>query len=164
MDQIVTRNQVVYLTYTIWDQAGRLFEQYDLPIGYVHGVNGPLFEKIEQALEGKKTGDKVEVLLPPQDGFGEHKPELTFTDDIGNVPPEHRRLGSEVMFENDRGEQMEFRVTRIENGRLTVDGNHPLAGQTVKFVVSIVGVRPATLDEIANGMPTDGGGSAPRKH
>jgi FKBP-type peptidyl-prolyl cis-trans isomerase SlyD len=164
MEETVARNKVVYLTYTIWDQAGRLFEQYDLPIGYVHGVNGPLFEKIEQALEGKKTGDKVEVLLAPQDGFGEHKPELTFTDDIGNVPPEHRRLGSEVMFENDRGEQMEFRVTRIENGRLTVDGNHPLAGQTVKFVVTIVGVRPATLDEIANGMPADGGGSGPRMH
>jgi FKBP-type peptidyl-prolyl cis-trans isomerase SlyD len=164
MEETVTRNKVVYLTYTIWDQAGRLFEQYDLPIGYVHGVNGPLFEKIEQALEGKKTGDKVEVVLAPQDGFGEHKAELTFTDDIGNVPPEHRRLGSEVMFENERGEHMEFRVTRIENGRLTVDGNHPLAGQTVKFVVTIVGVRPATLDEIANGMPADGGGSAPKMH
>ncbi len=106
------------------------FGQTDLPIAYVHGANGPLFEKIEQALEGRQAGDKVEVLPPPQDGFGEHKPELTFTDDIGNVPPEHRRLGSEVLFENERGEQMQFRVTRIEDGRLTVDANHPLAGQT----------------------------------
>lgn len=164
MQETVTRNTVVYLTYTIWDQSGNLFEQYDLPVGYVHGVNGPLFEKIEQALEGMDVGDKVEVLLPPQDGFGEHKPELTFTDDIGNVPPQHRQLGSEVTFENDRGEQMMFRVTRIENGRLTVDANHPLAGQTVKFVVTIVALRPATLDEIANGMPADGGGSSPRMH
>lgn len=52
MEETVTRNTVVYLTYTIWDQDGNLFEQYDLPVGYVHGVNGPLFEKIEQALEG----------------------------------------------------------------------------------------------------------------
>lgn len=164
MEETVARDKVVYLTYTIWDQGGRLFEQYDLPVGYVHGANGPLFEKIEQALEGRKVGDKVEVVLTPQDGFGEHKPELTFTDDIDNVPPQHRRVGSEVMFENDRGEQRQFRVTRIENGRLTVDANHPLAGQTVKFVVTIVAVRPATLDEIANGMPADGGGSAPRMH
>lgn len=164
MEDTVIRNTVVYLTYSIWDQGGRLFEQYDLPVGYVHGVNGPLFERIEHALEGRKVGDKVEVTLTPHDGFGEHKPELTFTDDIDNVPPEHRRLGSEVMFENGRGEQMLFRVTRIGEGRLTVDANHPLAGQTVKFVGNIVGLRPATLDEIANGMPADRGGTVLRMH
>jgi FKBP-type peptidyl-prolyl cis-trans isomerase SlyD len=159
----VAHNMVVYLTYTILDQNGGLFEQYDLPIGYVHGVNGPLFEKIEHALEGRQVGDCVEVTLSPRDGFGEHKPELAFTDDIDNVPPEHRRLGSEVMFENERGEQIGLRVTRIEDGKLTVDGNHPLAGQTVKFVVTVVGLRPATLEEIANGMPADSGAS-PRMH
>jgi FKBP-type peptidyl-prolyl cis-trans isomerase SlyD len=164
MENTVTRNTVVYLTYTIHDQNGQLFEQYDLPVGYVHGVNGPLFAKIEQALEGMHAGDKVEVLLPPQDGFGEHKPELTFTDDIENVPPQHRQLGSEVAFANERGEEMQFRVTRIENGKLTVDANHPLAGQTVKFFVTIVALRPATLDEIANGIPADGGGNSPRMH
>lgn len=87
----------------------------------------------------------------------------SITDDIENVPAEHRRLGSEVEFENERGERMTFRVTRIAGGKLTVDGNHPLAGQTVRFVVTVVGVRPATLDEIANGMPADAGGS-PRLH
>ncbi|MBI4194928.1 MAG: FKBP-type peptidyl-prolyl cis-trans isomerase [Betaproteobacteria bacterium] len=159
MEETVTRNKVVYLTYTIWDESGRLFEQYDLPVSYVHGANGPLFEKIESALEGRKAGEQVEVTLSPRDGFGAHQPELTYTDDIDNVPPEHRRLGSEVMFENESGAQMLFRVTRIENGKLTVDANHPLAGQTVKFVVSIVAIRPATLDEIANGMPADAGGT-----
>jgi len=163
MPETVSRNKVVYLTYTIWDQHGALFEQYDLPVGYVHGVNGPLFEKIEQALEGKSIGERVEVTLSPADGFGEHKRELTFTDDIGNVPPEHRRLGSEVAFENERGEEMQLRVTRIVDGKLTVDGNHPLAGQTVNFIVTIVGVRPATLEEIVNGMPADGG-ATPRMH
>lgn len=159
----VSRNMVVYLTYTILDQNGGLFEQIDLPIGYVHGVNGPLFEKIEHALEGRQAGDCVEVTLSPSDGFGEHKPELAFTDDIDNVPPEHRRLGSEVMFENERGERIGLRVTRIADGKLTVDGNHPLAGQTVKFVVNIVGMRPATLEEIASGMLADSGAS-PRLH
>ena len=164
MEDTVTRNTVVYLTYSIWDQGGRLFEQYDLPVGYVHGANGPLFEKIERALEGRKAGDKVEVMLAPDDGFGRHKPELTFIDDIENVPPQHRELGSEVMFANARGEQMLFRVTRIENGKLTVDANHPLAGQTVRFVVNIERLRPATLDEIANGMPADSIGASRRTH
>lgn len=152
----VSRNMVVYLTYTIWDQHGHPFEQYDVPVGYVHGVHGPLFEQIEQALQGRKVGDRVEVVVAPGEGFGEHQPELTFTDDIGNVPPQHRRVGSEVMFENERGEQMLFRVTRIEGDRLTIDANHPLAGQTVRFVVNVVGIRPATLEEIANRMPADG--------
>lgn len=59
---------------------------------------------------------------------------------------------------------MLFRVTRIADGKLTVDANHPLAGQTAKFVVTIVGLRPATLDEVANGMPADGGGNSLRIH
>ena len=160
MENSVSRNKVVYLTYSIIDQQGRIFEQYDLPVDYVQGVNGPLFEKIEQALEGKRVGDRLEVTLTPAAGFGEHKPELAFTDDIANVPPEHRHLGATVMFENERGEQIELRVTRIENGRLTVDGNHPLAGQTVKFIVTVVALRPATLDEIANGLPADGSAAA----
>ena len=164
MRETVARNTVVYLTYTIWDEAGTLFEQHDLPVAYVHGANGPLFEKIEEALQGKAVGDKVEVTLTPEQGFGPHRPELTFTDDIENVPPEHRRLGSEVTFENERGEQMEFRVTRIADGKLTVDANHPLAGQTAKFVVTIVALRPATLDEIANGIPAETGSDSPRLH
>lgn len=163
MERTVSRNKVVYITYTIWDEGGRLFEQYDLPVGYVHGTKGPLLEKIEQALDGRTVGDRLEVTLTAREGFGEHQPELTFTDDIENVPPQHRRLGSEVVFENERGEQLVFRVTRIENGRLTIDANHPLAGQTVKFVVNVVAVRPATLDEIANGVPADGG-AGPRLH
>lgn len=102
--------------------------------------------------------------MSPDDGFGDHKPDLAFTDDIANVPPEHRRLGSEVTFHNDRGEEMQFRVTRIEIGKLTVDANHPFAGQTVKFMVTIVAARPASFDEIANGMPQDAAGQSPRMH
>jgi FKBP-type peptidyl-prolyl cis-trans isomerase SlyD len=102
MEQTVTRNTVVHLSYSIWDQEGRLFEQFDLPVGYVHGVNGPLFEKIERALEGRNVGDRVEVLLGPKEGFGEHKPELAYADDIENVLPQHRRLGSEILFDNER--------------------------------------------------------------
>lgn len=160
--QVVEKNKVVYLTYSILDEGGRVFEQYDIPIGYVHGADSGLFEKIEAALEGFGPGDRVEVELAPEEGFGAHQPELTYTDDIDNVPPEYRHLGAEVTFQNDQGETMEFRVTRIEDGKLTVDGNHPLAGQTATCVVSIVDVRDATLDEIANGRPDEG--SVPKVH
>lgn len=154
-EQKVARNKAVYVTYSIIDQAGSLFEQYDVPVGYVHGGNSPLFEKIEVALEGRGVGDRVEVSLSPGEGFGEHDPGLSFTDDIENVPPEYRHVGAEVEFQNERGESMQFRVSRIADGKLTVDANHPLAGQTVTFVVSVVAIRDAAPDEIANGLPLD---------
>jgi FKBP-type peptidyl-prolyl cis-trans isomerase SlyD len=153
MNEMIGVNKVVYLTYTILDQAGNIFEHSDLPVGYVHGAGSDLFEKIEQALDGKAVGDHVEVVLSPDEGFGPHDGTLTFTDDIENVPAEHRHIGSEVMFENERGEAMTFRVTKIEDDQLTIDANHPLAGQTVKFLVNVVSMREATLDEIANGVP-----------
>ena len=156
-ERTVSENKVVYLTYSILDERGMVFEQYDLPVGYVHGANSGLFEKIENALEGREVGERVEVTLPPDDGFGDHKPELTFTDDIDNVPPEFRRIGAEVTFENEKGESMMFRVTEINDGKLTVDGNHPLAGQTVTFVVNIADIRDATTEEIANGRPFEAG-------
>lgn len=158
----VANHKVVYLIYSILDQNGEVFEQYDMPIGYVHGANSGLFEKIETTLAGHQEGERVEIVLTPADGFGEHQPELTFTDNIDNVPPQFRRVGAAVSFENEAGETKEFRVTKIEDGKLTVDGNHPLAGQTVRFIVNIVDIRDATPEEIANGRPEDA--SAPRLH
>ncbi|HUW29755.1 MAG TPA: peptidylprolyl isomerase [Sulfuriferula sp.] len=162
LKKTVANNKVVYLTYSIIDQNGAVFEQYDVPIGYVHGANSGLFEKIEATLAGHEEGERVEVVLTPADGFGHHQPELTFTDSIDNVPPQFRHVGAAVSFENDAGESKEFRVTKIEDGKLTVDGNHPLAGQTVRFIVNIVDIRDATAEEIANGRPEDA--SAPRLH
>jgi FKBP-type peptidyl-prolyl cis-trans isomerase SlyD len=155
-EAVVAKNKAVYLTYSIVTEEGEVFEQSDLPIGYVHGADSGLFEQVEEALEGARVGDRVEVTLAPEEGFGLHDPKLTFTDDVDNVPPEYRRIGAEVEFENEKGESMQFRVTRIENGKLTIDANHPLAGKTVTFVVNVAAIRDASPDEIANGRPDDG--------
>lgn len=154
-EQKVAKHKVIYLTYSIIDDAGNVFEQSDVPVGYIHGVGSDLFEQVENALDGKAVGERVEVTLSTEEGFGPHRPELTFTDDIDNVPPEFRYIGAEVEFENERGESMQFRVTRIEDGKLTIDANHPLAGKTITFVVDVADIRDATPDEIANGVPAD---------
>lgn len=156
MSEKITRNMAVYLTYTIADEAGKVLEQVDIPVGYVHGAGSALFEQVESALDGRREGDEVEVTLTPDEAFGPHDPALTFTDDIDNVPPQYRYLGAEVEFENNQGGSMQFRVTRIEDGKLTIDGNHPMAGKTITFTVKVVTVRPATPDEIVNGRPADG--------
>lgn len=154
-EQIVSRNKAVYVTYMIKDESGSVYEQYDMPVGYVHGGNSPLFEKIEAALDGCKVGDQIEVTLNPQEGFGEPDPNLSFTDDIENVPHEFRRLGAEVELQNEKGESRLFRVSHIGDGKLTVDANHPLAGQTVTFIVKVENIRDANMDEIVNGLPAD---------
>jgi FKBP-type peptidyl-prolyl cis-trans isomerase SlyD len=83
-----------------------------------------------------------------------------FVDEIENVPPEFRRLGAEVMFENESGETKVFYVTNIADGQLTLDGNASLAGQTVTCLVNIMEMRDATAEEIRNGRPLDANAKA----
>ena len=150
-DQIVTKNKVVSITYRILDDKGELVEQSDIPIDYVHGTDNDMFAKVEQALEGKSVGDSVEVVLPPEDGFGHANPDMTFTDNIENVPPEFRHVGARPMFQNEHGDVTEFVVSKIENGKVTVDGNHPFAGKTMTFKVDVIAIRDATEEELTGG-------------
>ena len=151
-DQFIAQNKVVSFVYSIVDTAGTLLEQSDIPISYVHGGTHDLFEKVEQALDGAVISDTVEVTLTPEEGFGAHDPELTYTDVIENVPDEFRRIGAEVEMMNDQGDSKKFTVTHIEDGKLTVDGNHPMAGKTIIFRIKVTDIRDATPEEQANGV------------
>ena len=148
----IKKDKYVELTYAILNEQGVIKERVDIPIKYIHGRDGGLFLKIEAALEGRTTGEQVEVDLTEQESFGPSDPSLIFTDDMANVPTQFHQVGAEVEMQNDRGEAKKFIVSKIENGKLTVDGNHPLAGQTVKFVVTVGEVRDATSDEIKFGL------------
>lgn len=156
MTDVVEKNKVVSVAYTLLDEKGDIFEYTDLPVSYLHGSGKDLFDKIESALTGRKVGDEVEISLSPADGFGEHDPGLTFTDDLGNVPPEIRKLGQEVEAQNASGGVVKLVVTDIntETSTLTVDGNHPLAGQTVMFKVVVKDIRDATAEELQQGRPS----------
>ena len=152
MADTIAKNKFVSLPYPITDEADEIVERIDLPVPLILGHNSQLIEKIEKALIGKTTGDNVIVKLSAEEGFGPHLPELTFTDDLDNVPEEFRRIGAEVHMQNDQGEVKEFRVTKIENGKLTVDGNHPFAGQAITYNITINEVREPTAEEMANGV------------
>lgn len=146
--ETVRRGKLVSLTYSLINQRGEIFEQTDVPVSYLHGMDSGLFEKVEQALEGKTVGDKVQVTLNPEEGFGPRDPGLTFTDDLDNVPSELRFVGARLEAQNASGETMSFIVTHVNHDKLTVDGNHPLAGQTVQFHVTIQDVRAPTAEEL----------------
>ena len=137
----------------IHKQDGEIFEYTDLPIDYVHGMNSKLFRKVERALEGCTVGDKISVSLSPEEGFGRPDPALTFTDDLDNVPEQLGHLGAQLEAQNPKGEQLTFVVTQISVTTLTVDANHPLAGQTVSFEVTVQNIRDATPAEVRSGEP-----------
>jgi len=148
--EIIKPGKFVSLTYSIRDLDGNILEQSDLPVNYIHGGETELIGGMDAAVTGKGVGDEVSITMKPEDGFGDHDPSLTFTDDIENVPPQFRQLGAEVQMQNETGEVKSFFVTRIENGQLTVDGNHPLAGKTLKVHVKILEVRDATREDAMN--------------
>ncbi|VAW74383.1 FKBP-type peptidyl-prolyl cis-trans isomerase SlyD [hydrothermal vent metagenome] len=150
-DTVVGKQKVVSITYSIVSDSGEVLEQSDIPVSYAHGGVNQMFPDVEAALEGRAVGDSIQVVLPPEKAFGEHDPSLTFVDDIDNVPPEFRHVGAEVEMRNDQGETRSFLVSKIEEGKLTVDGNHPFAGKTLTYAVTINDIRDATDEEMEKG-------------
>jgi FKBP-type peptidyl-prolyl cis-trans isomerase SlyD len=154
-NDIVTAQKVVGFTYLIFDEAGHVLEQSDLPMSYIHGVDGKMYPSAEKAMEGSTIGDEVEVAITPEEGFGYPDPELLYIEKLENVPPEYQHIGAEAMFHNDAGETISMKVTKIENGEITLDANHPFAGKTVTFKITVVSIRNATEQEIGTGEVVD---------
>lgn len=146
-EQTVQPGKYVGLTYAIMDEQGAVVEQHDIPLGFVYGSDTELIGGMDKAILGKKAGDEVEVELAPEEAYGERDPSLTFTDDLENVPPQFRKIGAEVQMQNEAGEVKTFYVTDISDDKLTVDGNHPLAGKKLKVKVKIIEVRDANPGE-----------------
>jgi len=158
MSDLITKNKVVYFTYVVTDEMGQVTEQSDIPFGYIHGVAGVQFEflpALEKKLENKKVGDRIEVRIEPEDGFGFPDKNLIYRDKMENVPEEFRTLGAEAEFKNDDGESRNFVVTDVSEGMVTLDGNHPYAGKVVIFIVTLLDVRDAEPEELVNGRPKD---------
>ncbi len=156
MADTISTNKFVELTYRIVDKSnGEVIEQVEDPLGYVQGDNTLLFNQVTKELEGKSVGDEVEILLKAEDAFGPKIDELIFTDDLNNVPLEYRYIGATVTMQNDKGGTKDFIVSNIEDGKLTIDGNHPLAGKDSIFYVEVLSIRDATADEIIEGGSID---------
>lgn len=149
----VENKKTVFFKYSVVDEAGQIIEQSDIPVGYVHGVPNQMFPKIERSLKGKIVGQSVKVTLKPAEHFGAHNPELQFSDEIDNIPAPYRTVGAEAEFKNEAGEAMKMMVTKVEEGMVTLDGNHPFAGKTVTYTVEITSINDADAQEISMGHP-----------
>jgi len=150
----IVADSVVTLAYKLYSANGELIEESEQPIVYLHGGHHGIFPKIEAALADKRAGDSCSVTLEPDDAFGEYDAELVRVEAQERFP-ESVKVG--MQFEGsgsdaeDDGEGRVFTVTDIADGKVVVDGNHPLAGQRLRFDCKVLDVRPATAEELAHG-------------
>lgn len=156
MSDTVEDDKFVELNYRVIDnKTGDVLVTVDYPLGYVHGVNDVMSEDVTKALYGKKVGDVIEVPIDTTLLYGERDESLVFTDHIENVPEEYREIGMTITMENDKGETRSFIVTRFDDKTLTVDGNNPLCGRDVTFLLEVLSIRDASEEEIEAGGPVD---------
>ncbi len=147
----ICKDTVVTLSYIVRDLDGRTLEESDEPVSYLHGGYDNIFPLVEQALEGRATGETVDLKLQPADAFGEFDEELVRIESR-EVFPDNIEVGMQfVGAPVEGGEEMLYTVTDIADDKVVVDGNHPYAGQAVHFQCTVAEVRAATPDEVAHG-------------
>ena len=121
------------------------------PLTYLHGTSS-LIPGLERELEGKQVGDDLTTVITPADGYGEQDDAL-----IRDIPRsafgDVDDLSPGMLFQGGgEGEAPQvFTVTKITGDQVTVDGNHALAGMTLKFDVSIESIRDAMPEELDHG-------------
>ena len=150
--QHITDGKVVTMQYALTNAQGvSVREASGTAVSYLHGA-GILFDKLEQALTAHTIGDIVTVRLLPDDAFGKRDIELLHEVALDEFPPgENIHVGGKVTGHNENGEPVDFMVTDIRDGIAHLDGNHPLAGQTLVFEVEIQAIRDASSEELAQG-------------
>ncbi|WP_330147307.1 peptidylprolyl isomerase [Shewanella oncorhynchi] len=155
----ITQHSAVTIHYRLSDQEGRLLEDsFDSePMLYLHGTEN-LIPGLEAALDGKSKGEKLDVTISAEEAYGPYHDGLRQAvpleafGDIEDIVP-----GMRFIAETEMG-QRPVQVMEVKDDVVIVDGNHPLAGQSLNFSVEIVDVREASAEEIAHGhIHTQGG-------
>lgn len=154
-----TKNTIVSIDYTLTEVGGEVLDTSKArePLSYLHG-NGNIIPGLESSLEGKSAGEHLNVTIPPADAYGELDAEKMMEiprEQFAGIP--EIQVGMQFSARNDHGEQI-VTVTNVQNDVITVDGNHPLAGKTLNFDVTIVKVREATQEELDHGHVHGPGG------
>lgn len=155
----IMQNAVVLIHYTLTDDTGKTIDSSAgaEPLAYLHG-KGNLIPGLERALEGKKAGDAVSVKVTPAEGYGEYDKNLVQSlprDVLKGIENVH--VGMQLQAESNQGSRA-VTVTDVAADTVTIDGNHPLAGQNLNFEVQVTEVRAASEEELAHGHVHGAGG------
>ena len=145
----LTKHKVAILNYTLTDKDENVLdESLDGSFAYLHGANN-IIPGLENALDGKQAGDKVKVIIEPEDAYGERSLEK-----IQRVPrkifPSDMELKEGMQFQanSPEGAPVVVAITAFEGDEVIVDGNHPLAGKQLHFQVELIDIRDASAEEI----------------
>ena len=155
----IAQNTVVSLNYTLKNGEGELLDTSEgrSPLVYLHGVGG-LIPGLEAELDGRTKGDKLNVVIAPEDAYGTRKDELfQVVPKAGFQGTEELALGMQVQMDTEQGPVIAS-VSKIEEEEVTLDLNHPLADVTLHFDVEVVDIREASADEISHGHVHGEGG------
>ena len=149
----VGKDKVVLMHYTLKNDAGDVIDSSDGgdPLPFLQG-HGNIIPGLESALEGSKVGDKLDVSIKPEEGYGER-----MQDAIQEIPSsalqdiDEVKVGMQLQSQDQDGNAFIVNVIKVEDDKITVDANHPLAGETLHFSVSIESVRKAEAEELSHG-------------
>lgn len=157
----ISADKVVYFHYTLRDDAGKVLDSSDGndPLPYLHGHQN-IVPGLESELEGLSVGDKKNVTVAPEQGYGERRDDAVQTVPVTELPDEiPREVGLQIFAEGPDGQHFPLWITAVSEETVTLDGNHPLAGQTLHFDVEITEVRAAEAEELAHGHVHGPGGA-----
>ena len=144
----IAKHTVASIHYTLTDNDGNVIDSSDGrdPLNYIHGI-GNLIPGMEEGLEGKSKGDKLNLKIAPEKGYG-----VIDEKRVQKIPRDafdDQNVEEGMQFQTNRGEVVT--VTHVGLDQITVDANHPLAGIELNFDVDVIDVRTATEEEIAHG-------------
>ena len=149
----VKKDAVVEMHYTLKNDAGDVLDSSagKDPMPFIQG-RGNIIPGLEKALEGMKIGETCDVSVAPEDAYGIHHQEAIqeipkeALDSIDNI-----EIGMELQSQDEKGNPFIVHVEKINEKTITINANHPLAGKTLHFNVSIEAIREATKDELEHG-------------
>ena len=162
----IAQDKVVLIHYTLTNDKGEVLDSSSGgdPLAYLHG-KGNIIPGLEKALEGKQAGDKLDVKVAPAEGYGERDDQLVQQvprrafSGVQNVQP-----GMQFHAQTSQGQTRVVTVTRVQGDMVTVDGNHPLAGENLHFEVEVTDVREASAEELEHGHVHGPGGHHHHEH
>lgn len=157
---VIAQDTVVTFNYTLTNQEGKVLDhsKEGEPLAYLHG-HGNIIPGLEEQLLGKSVGDKFVATIAPEDAYGEYIAEAVQEVPRANFQGvDNIAVGMQFQTQTDDGHVMLVTVKDVNDDVVIVDGNHPLAGETLTFDVEVVGVREATSEELAHGHAHGVGG------
>jgi len=151
-------NQVISFDYVLTAKGGQVIDASakGKPLIFISGL-GQIIPGLETILLEMETTQKKTVTIEAKDAYGVHDDRLIYKVERSKLPNAEVKIGD--MFEVGEGENFApVTITAINGDEITLDGNHPLAGEDLTFAVEIVQKRPATADELAHGHVHGAGG------